>query len=363
MNNSGLSKRTKNAHMEQLAEYRENVLRPAPQLRTLFIEMTINCNEHCRHCGSNCGDIKEKDRLTSDEIKGLLDTVRDEFLNERFRLAVTGGEPLLRPDFFEIMNYAKSLGIGWGMTSNGTLITPEVAHKLRLAGMKTISISVDGLKENHEWFRQSPGCYEKTIAGIRNLLNEGGFVHVQITTVVNHRNYGELEAMYEEFKRIGVRSWRVINIEPIGRAKDDPELMLTEDELRGMFEFIREHRFADEMEVCYGCSHYLGSDYEREVRPWYFLCNAGVYTASVMYNGDIGACLDIERRPELVYGNIRRDKLKDVWENGFGIFRSDYRKCGKCAQCEDYRFCAGDSFHTWNFDKMEPNLCLKGILF
>lgn len=361
--NSGLNKRTKLKHLEQLADYRENTLRPNPDLRTLFIEMTTHCNEHCRHCGSNCGDVKEEGALSGDEIKAFLAKLKKEIQVGRLKLSITGGEPLLRADFFDIMDYAHKLGYQWGMTSNGLLITPEVAHKLHMAGMRTVSISLDGLRENHEWFRQVPGSYDRSVQGIKNLLNEGGFDHVQITTVVNHRNYGELEAMYKEFSGIGVRSWRVINIEPIGRAKGDPELMLTPDEYRGMFRFIESHRFAGPMEVCYGCSHYLGVETEREVRKWYFLCNAGVYTASVAYNGDILACLDIERRPELVQGNIRCDNFMEIWKNGYEIFRTDFRKTGPCAECEHYRYCAGDAFHTWNFDGMRPDLCMKGILF
>ena len=362
MSNSGLSDSVKRKHLNQLAEYRDEELRPHPALHSLFFELTINCNEHCLHCGSKCGDISEEAPLTVSEWKHILDDVKKDFGTDTLRLCITGGEPLLNKDFFDIMGYAHSLGFDWGMTSNGTLITPEVAHKLAETGMRTISISVDGLKDTHDWFRQVPGSYERTMTGIRNLLNEKSFNHVQVTTVVHHRNIGELDEMYEIMKTLGIRSWRVINIEPIGRAKDNPELMLTADEYKYVLDFIRTHRFESPMEVTYGCSHFLPIEYEREVRKWYFLCNAGVYTASIMYNGNIGACLDIERRPELVEGNIRRDSFQDVWEKGFKIYRSDFRKCGPCKDCPDYKYCAGDSFHTWNFDKMEPNLCLRKLL-
>ena len=361
--NSGLSVRTKKRHLDQLADYREQQLRPHPELRTLFIEMTSQCNEYCRHCGSRCGDVSRKAPLSGGEICAFLRKIKADFPIEKLQLCVTGGEPLLRPDFFEIMQEAKRLGFGWGMTSNGTLITPETAHRLAEAGMRTVSVSLDGLKETHEWFRQVPGCYDRAVEGVRNLLAEDAFDHVQITTVVHHRNIGELEALYKTVSAIGVKSWRVINIEPIGRAKEQPELLLTPEEYKKVFDFIREKRFAGSMEVCYGCSHFLGERYEREVRPWYFLCNAGVYTASITSEGDIVSCLDVERRPELVQGNIRRDDFKTVWESGFRIWRSDWRRTGPCRDCEYYRWCAGDSFHTWNFDTMEPNLCLKGILF
>ena len=361
-NNSGLNKRIKEKHMKELAKYREETLRPNPELRSLFLEITPFCNEHCLHCGSRCGEIDVKDMLSVEEIKDALKQVKKDFDISNMRLCVTGGEPLLRPEFFEIMEYAKSMGFAWGMTSNGTLITKDVAKRLAQTGLRTVSVSVDGLRENHEWFRQSPGSYDKTIEGIKNLI-EVGIYHVQITTVVYHKNIDELDAMYEEFKKVGVRSWRVINIEPIGRARENEDLMLSKDEYIRLFDFIREKRFEDKMEVTYGCSHFLGTDMEREVRQWYFLCNAGVYTASIMYNGDIGACLDVERRPELIQGNIRKDNLKEVWENKFEVFRNDFRKTGPCADCKYYEYCNSDSFHTWNFDKMEPNLCFKGILF
>lgn len=360
---SNLPLPVKENHMEQLADYRENQLRPHPRLHSLFLEMTVNCNEHCRHCGSECGDHREENRLSREEIFRFLDEIKEDFDISTMMLCVTGGEPLLREDFFEIMEYANRLGFLWGMTSNGTLITPEVAHKLAQTGMRTISVSVDGMKETHEWFRQSPGSYERTLSGIRNLLAEGSFSHVQVTTVVHQQNYGELEEMYQFFSSLGIRSWRVINIEPIGRAREQEDLLLSPEQYRGLFDFIRSHRFAGKMEVCYGCSHYLGLEYEREVRKWYFLCNAGVYTGSVTYNGDVTSCLDMERRPELIEGNIRKNRFKEIWDQKFRIYRTDYRKVGKCADCPDYRFCAGDSFHSWNFETMEPNLCMKGILF
>lgn len=362
MNNSGLNSFTKKHHMKQLANYR-SVLRKEPRLHSLFIEMTGLCNEHCRHCGSSCGDFTPTNQLTDDEIKHILDTVKEDFDISSLRLCITGGEPLLRPGFFDIMDYAHKLGFRWGMTSNGLLIDKECARRLHETAMGTISISLDGLRETHDWFRQVPGSYDKTVTGINNLLSEGGFNHIQITTVVHHKNINELDEMYSTFKKIGVRSWRVINIEPIGRAAESDELLLTNDEYKTLFRFINRKRFEDpSFPVTYGCSHFLGTKYEREVRDWYFLCNAGIYTASIMYNGDVGACLDIERRPETIQGNVRETRFKEIWDNHFEIFRTDYKKCGKCADCADYTYCAGDSSHTWDYDKMQPKICMRDIL-
>ena len=352
----------KKEHMRQLADYRRSIL-PAPPLRNLFLELTLRCNERCVHCGSRCGEHDRVPELSLAQYRKILDDVKRDFGAERIELDITGGEPLLRRDFYDIMGYAHSLGFRWGMTSNATLIDEEAAEKLYQCGMKTISVSIDGLEATHDALRGMKGAYSKAMKGIGALISHGGFQHIQVTTVVNHRNFGELPELFEIMKGVDIDSWRVINIEPIGRALDVPGLMLTDDEYRQLFDFIREKRM-EGYPVSYGCSHYLGLDYERQVRKWYFLCNAGIYTASIASNGDILACLDIERRPELVQGNILRDSLKDVWEQGFGIFRRDLSDLSeKCRTCDSCEFCHGGAHHSWDYDRNEQRVCFKDILF
>ncbi len=348
-------------HMAAVAEYKKKLF-VQPVLRHLFLELTMNCNEHCKHCGSSCGDENIPDILTTEEYFRILDQVKHDFGTKGFMLCITGGEPLLRRDFFDIMNYANELGFSWGMTTNGTLIDKETAHKLRLAGMKTVSISIDGLEATHNDFRRTKDGYRRAMTGLQNLIDEGGFKNIQVTTVVTHESIKELDSLFDIFDKIDIDSWRVVNLEPIGRAKQYPELLLTPDDYRYLFAFIKEKR-RQELPVCYGCSHFLGTDLEAELRDWYFICNAGIYTASIMANGDIGACLDIERRPELIQGNIRKNTFKEVWLNEFKPFRDpNYRKCEKCDNCDDRIFCACDSFHTWNFDENRPEICMKDVL-
>ena len=132
----------KKTHLNQLSGYVEQ-LYIKPDLRHLFLELTLACNERCFHCGSNCS-VPSDNELSADEFKAVIDQVKEDFDISRIQLCVTGGEPLLRKDFFEIMNYAHSKGFKWGMTSNATFITKDVAHKLADAGMGTISVSIDG---------------------------------------------------------------------------------------------------------------------------------------------------------------------------------------------------------------------------
>lgn len=351
----------KNEHMKQLAEYRET-LKKEPILKNLFLELTTRCNERCLHCGSYCGEIQNNE-LTLDQYKTFLDQIKEDFGTEDKMLCITGGEPLLRQDFFDIMGYAHQLGFHWGMTSNGTLITPEVAQKLADVGMGTISISIDGLEETHDAFRQTPNGYKKAMQGIQNLIDVGKFKHIQVTTVVTHKNITELDDLFDIFDKIDIDSWRVINIEPMGRANRHSDLLLTVSDYKYLMNFIRNKRINGEP-VEYGCSHYLGGEYEHEIRDWYFLCAAGLYVASITTNGDIIACLDIERRPELIQGNILKDRFKDIWFNKFKEFRIDLSdRCDTCRNCSEKDRCHGDSFHSWNFKENKPNLCFKDILF
>lgn len=351
----------KAAHLDQLAAYRKKLCE-APELRHLFLELTLQCNARCFHCGSSC-DPNAPQGLPMEQYLSVLEDVREHFDLKRMMLCITGGEPLLYRDFFPLMEKARDMGFHWGMTSNATLITRDTARRLKESGMGTISVSIDGLPETHDRLRGLPGGWKKAMEGIQNLIDEGGFRAIQVTTVVNHRNIDELDRLFGIFEDLDIDSWRVIGLEPIGRAKEHPDLMLTPEDQRRMFRFIREKREAD-IPVQYGCSHFLGLDYEREVRDWYFLCNAGVYTASIMANGDIGACLDIERRPETVQGSIFTERFSDVWRDRFEFFRRPLSALSRtCRECPEEKWCGGGAAHSWDYDRNEQQICFKDILF
>ncbi len=350
---------TKSKQLQMLYEYREQ-LRKEPRLKFLFFELTMRCNERCLHCGSSCGDVK-CDEIPVEKYYEILDRVKRDF-DPLPMLCITGGEPLLRREFFDILSYADKLGFKWGMTSNGTLITPEIAKKLYETGMKTISVSIDGLEQTHDSFRRTPGGYKKAVEGIKNLL-EYDFQAVQVTSVITKKSLPELPELFALMEELDVHSWRVINIEPIGRALQLEGYALEKNDYRRLFNFIRSKR-AEGYPVTYGCSHYLGLDYEKELRDWYFICNSGVYTASIMANGDIGGCLDIERREETIQGNIYKDDFTDVWKNRFEIFRTPlYEKNEKCRWCESRYFCGGGAYHSWDYDRNSQMVCFKDILF
>ena len=343
----------KRAQLTSLAEHRE-ALRKQPHLRWLFFELTNRCNLRCRHCGSSCSTTGQM--LSVRDVAQTLESV----LPEQPMICLTGGEPLLHPDFFEIAACVRDPGFHWGMTTNATLIDDATAQRLRRAGMSTVSVSLDGMEQSHDALRQKDGAWRLAVRGIR-ALQQAGF-EPQVTTVLHRGNFGDLEPLYAFLCEMGITSWRPINVEPIGRACEAGDLLLAPEQMADLLAYIRDKRFDPQcrMEVTFGCSHYLGVEYERMVRDHYFLCGAGILTASVRSNGDICACLDIANRPELVQGNIHCDCFMDVWKNGFQAFRRDRTAdCAKCADCAERVLCGGDATHTWDFEKNEPLLCYR----
>ena len=333
-----------------------------PELKILFLEVTLRCNAKCEHCGSSCGYKFPKDEISADELKKALLEISQRYDPKEIFLNITGGEPLMRKDLFDIMKYAVSLGFDWGMTSNGMLIDDKVIEQMRESKMASISISIDGLKETHETFRKVPGCYEKIIEGIKKMQKLDTIGCIEITTVANKKNLHELEDIYQMLLDLGITFWRLVTIDPIGRANDNDEILLSKEEFKYVFDFLRDKKMENKMHVEYGCSHYLGISYELVLRDYFFKCMAGLNVGSILSNGDICVCPNV-RRKELVQGNIKTDSFCDVWENKFKEFRTERLTTNsKCKKCKSFKYCRGDSLHTWNFEEHKPNICMKEIL-
>ena len=362
--NTKIVKEVEARKIKDLDEYADlyNYYVKHPYLNSLFLEVTLRCNARCEHCGSSCGDEIPKDEISKEDLMRTLKEIDEKYGAENVFLIITGGEPLVRKDVFEIIDYALGLGYHWGMTTNGILIDEKMVEKLKKSKIESISISLDGLKSTHESFRRVPGSFDKIMKALELLKGVETLQHLQVTTVANKKNLLELEDLYKLLLEKDIKEWRVMCIDPIGRADKNDEILLDKDGLLYMFDFIRDKRFEGKMDVTYDCSHYLGLEYENILRDHPFLCGAGIFVASVLANGDICVCPNV-RRKELVQGNIKTDSFVDVWENRFKEFRTKrITTNSKCKKCKSYKYCRGDSFHTWNFDEKVPNMCMKDIL-
>lgn len=327
-------------------------------LQDLFWETTLRCNAHCSFCGSNCGD-KAGEALSTEDVLSAFKSVAEAYDARRIMINVTGGEPLLREDLFEVMAQCSGLGFSWGMVTNGMLVTEETIRKMKQSNMKTISISLDGLKEHHEELRGVKKSFERVVNTIKMLVAADFLEHVQVTTVVTQKNIEDLDELYQFLRTLGIHSWRVAIVDGIGRATGKEDLLLKAEHLKQYMEFISSHSRDEILPVVTSCSHYLGN-HDSDLGRSPFFCGTGIHVASILANGDIYVCPNVPRRPELIQGNIKTDNFVDVWENGFEYFRNaDNRKSHQCENCVDWPNCLGDSMHTWDFDKRNPSFCYR----
>jgi radical SAM enzyme (rSAM/lipoprotein system) len=242
----------------------------------------------------------------------------------------------------------------WGFVTNGLLLNEDRLESLLNSGLRSVTVSLDGLKESHNWLRGSSNSYDKALHAI-GLLAKVKELNFDVTTVVNQRNFIELPRLKEVLIDLGVKNWRVFTIFPIGRAKENRELQLDPAEFKAVLEFIRQTRTENKIKVSNSCEGFLGN-FEGETKDGFFMCRAGISVASVLADGSIAACPDL--RENFIQGNIYKDNFADVWENKYEIFRDKtWTKTGICTNCELHKFCQGNGMHLRDEKTSELLFC------
>lgn len=333
------------------------------KLIDLFWESTLSCNAKCKHCGSSAEIKKYNNELTTQEIKNAFKQISDDFDATKILINVTGGEPLVRKDLFDVMKYASNeLNFNWGMTTNGILLNKENIKNLKNSNIDTISISLDGLKDTHDNFR-GVKSFDLILKNIKDLKKANFLKHLQITTVFNKSNINELEKLYNLFIDLNIDSWRLVSMDPIGRANENTELLLDSNDLENLLNFIVEKNKLKKLNLQYGCPSFLGLKYEKEVRSHYFKCRTGINVASILSNGDLFVCPNVPRNINLIQGNIKKDNFKQIWETKYTIFRDkNTLKCNTCQDCKYWNYCLGGSFHTFDLKNKTQNKCVYKML-
>ena len=326
-----------------LESLRRRNLKKLHPLQQLFWESTLRCNVHCLHCGSDCVASVETPDMPAEDFLKVIDTEITPHVDpHKVMIIISGGEPLMRKDLVEIGQALHEREYPWGMVTNGLALTEKKFRELRNAGLRSITISCDGLEQDHIWLRQHPLAFEGACRAIKLCAAEKGLAW-DVVTCANQRNYDHLPQIREMLWDLGVRRWRVFGIDPMGRAATNPELLLTDEQFQGLMEFIAAEREAGRW-VSYSCEGYLGT-YEGKVRDYLYQCAAGLSVASILIDGSISACTSI--RGKYYQGNIYKDSFWDVWENGFKPYRdrSWMKKMEPCNDCEAFRFCEGNGMH------------------
>jgi radical SAM enzyme (rSAM/lipoprotein system) len=283
-----------------------------------------------------------------------LETIKEK--SKFFTVVLTGGEPLLRKDIEKCGQEIRKLGFRWSMVTNGYLYDKEKHFSLQNAGLGALTISIDGMKDSHNWLRNTPNSFKKVDEAI-GLAATSKRLNFDVVTCVNQKNINELPEIYDYLIKKGVKAWRLFTTTPIGRAKNNPDLNLSGQQLKYVMDFITEKRKLKKLDIKFSCEGYVG-DYELKVRDMFFFCRAGINIGSVLIDGSISACPNIDR--SFAQGNIYKDNLFDVWQNKFSIFRNrEWTKTGICKNCRDYKDCMGNGLHYWHGQTKELIMCHK----
>ena len=205
-----------------------------------------------------------------------------------------------------------------------------------------MTISLDGLEEDHDWMRGVPGSFKRASAAIKMVIDSGE-IAFDVVTCVNRRNYPHLAEIREYLIGLGLKEWRLFTVFPVGRAAHDPELQLTGEEIRGLMDFIKATRKEGRIMAEFACEGFLGN-YEGDVRSHFFFCEAGVSVGSVLADGSISACASI--RADYHQGNIYKDDFMEVWNTRFQPYRDrTWMYKDECAKCRHWKYCRGNGMH------------------
>lgn len=292
----------------------------------ISINVTRKCNLRCRHCLSSSGKA-DPNELTTKEFFNLIDQLREA---GKPIFAIGGGEPLMRRDLFEVIAYARENDIPVSIVTNGTLVNEEVAQKLNTLKLTNITVSIDGLKKNHEFIRDE-GNFERAIVGIKILRQYVSTAKLNMRVIVNAKNIGDCPELIDLAEKLGLDTIRLAPVLPIGRAVENQYLLLSQEQY---LQFLKDcHKIEAKIEVVLPDKKI---DPEM-LRPGEFGCHCGKEICWITQTGEVYPCIFYGDKYSV--GNIREERFIDLWEKSKEMVRFSGNKY--CNDCENYKNCRG----------------------
>ena len=308
----------------------------APPIRMIAWELTQACNLACRHCRAAAVDRPSPAQLTTGECRALLDHIAS-FASPT--IILTGGEPLLRPDFFDIAAHAASRGIRAVAAVNGLLLDQAKAQRMLDVAIRRISISIDGKNAaQHDSLRAVPGAFEGALRGIAAAREVG--LPFQLNTTVTTENADDLPEIHELAISLGAVAHHIFLLVPTGRAAEYSGLELGAQRYESVLDWLATQQARSRIEIRATCApHYYRILRQRGVPTQARGCLAGQSFCFISHKGDVQPCGYLD----LAVGNVRQTPLQQIWENAplFQSFRDPAAYKGKCGLCEYRRVCGG----------------------
>lgn len=314
-------------------------------------ETTRKCNLRCVHCRSASDLHSPEGGFSTAEALGLIDTIADYYPSV---LVLSGGEPLMRPDIFELARHGTDRGLRMCLATNGTLVDEAVCERIRSSGIRIVSMSLDGASaEVHDNFRNQPGAFEGVIRAAR-LFREAGIEFI-LNSSFTKRNQADIAATFRLAKSLGATAWYLFMIVPTGRGEDVlSELIPAQDYeeiLRWHYE--QEKKESDLLMRPTCAPHYYRIIREENRKTDDPLvrrnlkfstggakgCLAGQTICLIDNNGDVYPCSYFPKSA----GNVKTTPFREIWENSplFAELRDFSTYKGRCGQCEYNRVCGG----------------------
>lgn len=320
-------------------------------LPLVFWEVTAACNLECVHCRRlEIGKEMSSDDLSFKEAVHFIEGLASDFEPSPV-LILSGGEPLIRPDIFDIIEFARTVNVPVGLATNGTMIDLALARKIAHSGVRRVAISLDGANpDTHDRFRKIPGSFKKAVKGIQYLTELG--VSIQINTTVTKHNFTEVEAIYNLALELGASALHPFLLVPVGCGMEiKDEFQLTPQEYEETL--LKYHELSSEGKlhirpVC--APHYFrilaqkktAFPKRKDTRDFNNMtkgCLAGTRICFVSHKGEVFPCGYLP----VVCGSIRETSLKDIWKNSdtFCSLREPELLEGKCGLCQFKLICSG----------------------
>jgi radical SAM protein with 4Fe4S-binding SPASM domain len=324
-------------------------------------DFTHKCNLSCKHCYSDSGTARETE-LSTPEAIAVVDQLADAGVTA---LAFSGGEPLMRKDFFEVAAHAVKRGLYVSVATNGTLLTREMARKLKQAQIHYVEISIDGATaKTHDEFRGVPGAFDKAVAGLKNCVAED--LCACIATTATKNNLEEMPAIVDLAEDIGAERFTYFNFIPTGRGKEHFDQDLSPEEREQLMRYLLARmskgckttilttapqlaRVALQCqgptgtgEVTMSMAHMQTARVSKKAVPLAdFIggCGAGRLYCSISPQGDVHPCVFFP----VNVGNLKTEKFQDIWLNNklFQALRDRGNLKGACAKCTYKYICGG----------------------
>lgn len=314
-------------------------------------EVTRRCNLKCVHCRCSSDEGSSEGDFTTEEGKRLLEEIA---AFSAPVVVLSGGEPLLRGDIFELASYGTSLGLRMCMATNGTLITDEVCRRMEESDIKMVSLSLDGSSASvHDDFRQCPGAFEGVIRATETLRRNGR--KFLINSSFTKRNRHDIPDVFRLAKALGAVAWYMFMIVPTGRGEAILGELISGDDYEEILEWhYRQEREEEDILMRPTCApHYYrivpqkageeGTDFKRRSLSFSTGGGKGCIAAQsiclIDCFGNVKPCSYFPR----IAGNVKETPFRAIWEESelflklrdFGSYK------GKCGECEYLNVCGG----------------------